>query len=70
MTAPAMTRKSAFDAVEAILTARAALDRAEEAWRQAVQDAAGNHGDWGDARQAGEACHQARAALKEAEDHR
>jgi hypothetical protein len=48
--------------------ARAALDRAEEVWRDAVQAAASGHGDWGHARQAGEAVHQARAALTTAKE--
>lgn len=69
MSAPAMTRKTAFDAVEAILTARAALDRADTAYTLAVQDASRTN-NWAGVQPAAHAAHQARAALKEAEDHR
>jgi len=51
-----------------ITPARTALDKAEDTWRAAIQAAASGHGDWGHARQAGEAVHQARAALDKAED--
>ena len=37
--------------------------QAEEAWRQALQAAVSNHGDWGHVRQAGEVVKQCQAAL-------
>lgn len=48
--------------------ARLALDRADAAYTLAVEKAA-HDGGWPDVRKAGAKVHQARAALKEAEDH-
>jgi len=45
---------------------RRQLAAAEKAWDMAVVAAAGNHGDWGHARQAGEVVKQLRAAVKAA----
>lgn len=68
MSAPALPRRTAFDAVEAILSARAELDRADAAYTLAVQTASRSN-QWAFVQAAAEAVHQARAALKEAEDH-
>jgi hypothetical protein len=51
-----------------IFDLRRQLNAAEKAWDTAVVAAAGNHGDWGHARQAGEVVKQLRAALKAAEE--
>ena len=47
-----------------------ALKAAEDAWTRALQDAAGNHGDWGHVRQAAEVVKQITASIRAAEERR